>query len=196
MEELEERILSISKKKGLTHISSCLNAVNYLDMIYASKDKDDIVVLSCGHAGLALYTVLEKWEHKDAEKLYDKHGTHPNRDVKDGIYCSTGSLGQGLPIAVGMALADPKHIVYCVTSDGEWAEGSMWEVLTVAADKLLNNLVILVLANGFGGYKEIDRERLAWKIGAFVKENYPKVSFIKLENPKGFAGIEGHYKKI
>src|SRR5512137_2607124 len=130
---LEQRILDISKKKGLTHISSCLITVNYLDYIYATKLPQDKVVLSNGHAGLALYVILEKYEKKDAEKLYDKHGTHPNRDVKDGIWVSTGSLGQGLPIALGMALGDPKHDVYCVTSDGEWAEGSMWEALTIAA---------------------------------------------------------------
>lgn len=196
MEHLEERILEISKKKGLSHISSCLNTVGYLDMIYSSKDRDDIVVLSNGHAGLALYVVLEKHFGQNAEFLFDKHGVHPNRDLKDGIYCSTGSLGQGLPIALGMALASPKKTVFCITSDGEWAEGSMWEALTIASDNLVSNLVILTIANGFSAYKEVDRDRLEWKISAFVREKYPKVSFIRVENPEGFSGFQGHYKKL
>jgi transketolase len=194
--DLEQRILSISKKKGLTHISSCLVTVNYLDYIYQTKMPGDKVVLSNGHAGLALYVVLEKYEGKNAEKLYDKHGTHPNRDLKDGIWCSTGSLGQGLPIALGMALSDPKHDVYCVTSDGEWAEGSMWESLTIAAENLVSNLIILVISNGFSGYKTVDQDRLEWKIAAFVREKYPKVSFIRVENPEGYEGLDGHYRKV
>ena len=48
-----------------------------------------------------------------------KHGTHPHRDLEDKIYCSTGSLGMGIGIAVGMALADRSKNVYCLISDGE-----------------------------------------------------------------------------
>lgn len=194
--DLEKRILQLSKEFGSTHISSCLTTVNYLDFVYSTKLPRDKVVLSNGHSGLSLYVILEKYEKQDARALFKKHGTHPNRDIKDGIFVSTGSLGQGLPIALGMAMADTTRDVYCFTSDGEWAEGSMWEALTIASDNLVSNLIILVIANGFGGFREIDRDRLEWKIAAFVREKYPKVSFIRVENPEGYEGIQGHYKTI
>lgn len=69
-----------------------------MDEIYSNKNKEDIFILSCGHAALALYAVLEKYENADASKLFKKHGGHPHRNVKDGIHCSTGSLGMGLPL--------------------------------------------------------------------------------------------------
>lgn len=194
--KLKQRILDISKKFGSTHISSCLNVVEYLEMVYSTKAHDDVVILSNGHAGLALYVILEKFKGKDAEVLFEKHGTHPNRDIKDGIVCSTGSLGQGLPIALGMALANKKRDVYCFTSDGEWAEGSMWEALSIAAEQMVNNLIILVISNGFSAYKEVDQDRLEWRIAGFVRERYPKVSFVRVQNPEGFEGIDGHYRKI
>ena len=101
--KLERRIIELSYKHGLTHLSSCLTSVNVIDKIYQVKKKTDPFILSNGHAFLALCVVLEKWEGKDAEKLWKKHGTHPNRDLEDGIYCSTGSLGMGITVAVGMA---------------------------------------------------------------------------------------------
>ena len=86
MNKLERRIIDISYKLKLSHISSCLMAVGIIDEIYKVKAKDDIFILSNGHAGLALYTILEKYEGHNAEKLTLKHGTHPNRDLKDGIH--------------------------------------------------------------------------------------------------------------
>lgn len=187
--------MEISKKKGLSHISSCVTSVQLIDDVYVFKKPNEPFILSNGHAGLALYCVLEKHEGKDAEKLYEKHGTHPNRDKKDGIWCSTGSLGQGLPIALGMALADRMREVYVLTSDGEWAEGSMWETLRIASDFRVANLTILVNANGFSAYKELDLDRLEWQIGGFVKENCPKVAFFRTQNPEGYEGLQGHYRK-
>lgn len=164
---LLRRILEISFKHKLSHIGSCLSTIDILDSIYAIKSKDEPVVLSNGHAGVALYTILEKYESKDAEALYKKHGVHPNRNLKDGIYVSTGSLGQGLPIAVGMAIADKNKTVYCIISDGECAEGSIWESTRVAAEQKLSNLKILVNANGLGAYDEIDIKSLPDRFKSF-----------------------------
>jgi transketolase len=193
--ELINRILQISKKYNLSHISSCVTSAQLIDDVYLFKKPNEPFILSNGHAGLALYCVLEKQEGKDAEKLYDKHGTHPNRDKKDGIWCSTGSLGQGLPIALGMALADRMREVYVLTSDGEWAEGSMWEALRIASDLRVANLTILINANGFSAYKEVDVDRLEWQIAGFVKENCPRVALFRTENPEGYEGLAGHYTK-
>ena len=87
MNALEKRILEISYKHKLSHLGSCLTAVNIIDEIYKVKKPDEPFILSQGHAGVALYTILEKFEGKDAEELWKKHGTHPNRDLDDGIYC-------------------------------------------------------------------------------------------------------------
>lgn len=164
---LIKRIIDISYKHKLSHIGSCLSTVDILDSIYALRKIDEPVILSNGHAGVALYAVLEKYGSKNAEKLYIKHGVHPNRALSDGIYASTGSLGQGLPIAVGMAIADKNKDVYCITSDGECAEGSVWESIRIASEQRLNNLKVVVNINGYGAYGEIDVKPLPSRFQSF-----------------------------
>lgn len=160
------------------------------------RNETEPVVLSAGHAGLALYCVLEAYEKKDAEKLFEKHGTHPNRDIENGIYASTGSLGHGVGIALGMALTNKDRNVYCLVSDGEMAEGSVWETLRIAADHQVSNLIIIVNANGWGAYREIYKDRLEWQVASFINGNCPKISFITttLKNyPEWLHGQAGHY---
>lgn len=166
-QHLIKRVLEISFKYRLSHIGSCLSTLDILDSIYTLKRKNEPVILSNGHAGLALYTILEKYESKNAEELYKKHGVHPNRNLADGIYVSTGSLGQGLPIAVGIAVAEKRNSVYCITSDGECAEGSIWESVRIASEQKLSNLKILVNANGFGAYGEINIKSLPARFKSF-----------------------------
>jgi transketolase len=194
--EIIDRIYEISKKYNLSHISSCVTSASLIDDVYQFMKPKDVFILSNGHAGIALYAVLEKRLGKDAEKLYLKHGIHPNRDLKNGIYCSTGSLGQGLPIALGVALTNRMRDVFCLTSDGEWSEGSMWETLRIAGELRVANLTILVNANGFSAYKMINLDRLEWQIAGFLQENCPKVAFFRTNNPDGFFGIDGHYRKL
>lgn len=166
-QHLIKRILEISFKHRLSHLGSCLSTIDILNSIYSLRKRDDPVILSNGHAGVALYTILENYESKNAEELYKKHGVHPNRDLEDGIYVSTGSLGQGLPIAVGMAIADRNKTIYCIISDGECAEGSIWESVRIASEQKLNNLKILVNANGFGAYDEINIKLLPARFKSF-----------------------------
>lgn len=191
LNKLEQRIIDISYKKKLSHLSSCLTAVRLIDSIYQVKKHTDIFILSSGHAALALYVNLEKWEGRNAEELYDNHGTHPNQDLGNGIYCSTGSLGQGLPIAVGMAMANKDRDVYVLTTDGEMAEGSMWEALKIAADLRLENLKIMVNANGYSAYQKVDAELLDYRMQYF----YPSlVQYTNMYNwPEYLQGIQGHY---
>ncbi len=200
MNDLEKRIITISYNNKLSHIGSCLNACNIIDAIYEMKTEDDIFVLSAGHCGLALYAVLEKFYRIDAEELWKKHGTHPNRDMENGIFSSSGSLGHGIGIALGAALADRKRNVFCLVTDGECSEGVVWETIRIAAEQKVDNLVILVSANGFGAYKEIDLDRLEWQLGAFVRTsddsgNCPQISFIRTEQTfPHLKGINAHYK--
>lgn len=156
--KLKKRVIEISYKKGLSHISSCLTAIDIIDHIY--RQSSDTFILSSGHAALALYVVLEDRYDLDAEKLFDKHGVHPNRDIKNHIVASTGSLGHGVGIAVGHALADRSKEVHVLLSDGECSEGSVWESLRVAWEQSLTNLYVYVNINGWGAYKRIDSDRL------------------------------------
>lgn len=156
MKPLHKRIFDISYKYKLSHIGSCITAVDIIDEIYSIKKPDEPFILSSGHAGLALYCVIEKYGGRNAEDIWRHHGTHPDRCIGCRIDCSTGSLGQGLPIAVGMALADRKKNVYCLISDGECAEGSIWEALRIAKEQRLDNLKIHINWNGYAAYQETD----------------------------------------
>ena len=141
MNRLHNRIIEISKKHHLSHLGSSLTSCDIIDEIYRVKKENEPFILSCGHSGLGLYCVLEKHYGFDAEKLYLKHGTHPHRDLGDKICCSTGSLGMGLGIAVGMALADRSKNVYCLISDGEMYEGSIYEAANVIKKYNVTNLI-------------------------------------------------------
>lgn len=167
VKKLKKRVLDISFTRKLSHIGSCLSALSIIYEIYKVKG-DSPFILSSGHAGLALYTILEHFEGKNAEKLFDKHGVHPNRDLEDGIYVSTGSLGHGLGIAVGMALSNRDEEVYCLVSDGECAEGSIWEALNVVKAQNLLNLKIYVNCNWYGAYSVISPYDLKLKLDAFA----------------------------
>ena len=165
MKPLYRRIIDISYHHQLTHIGSCLSAVDLIDAVYQVKRPQDKFILSCGHAALGLYCVLEKYFKADAEALLEKHGVHPNRD--ELIDYSTGSLGHGIGAAVGMALANPDIKVYCIVSDGEMMEGSVWEALRVASDYNVKNLKVVGNFNGWGAYRAIDKDVLIPRIGAF-----------------------------
>src|SRR5258708_998336 len=102
--ELKRRILEISYEKKLSHLGSCLTAVDIIKEIYDVKKPEERFILSSGHAGLALYVVLESFGGRNAMDIFNHHGVHPDRCLDCGLDCSTGSLGQGLGIAVGMAL--------------------------------------------------------------------------------------------
>lgn len=189
---LERRILDISYKKKLSHIGSCLTSVGLIDNCYASMKEGDKFVLSNGHAFLALAVVLEKYKGLDAEKLSDEHGTHPKKNIDEGILVSTGSLGQGLPIAVGMAIADKEHFVYVVTSDGEMAEGSMWEALRIAGEQRLENLRIAVNANGYSAMGRTDVDLLDTRMQMFYPSMVIKTDLFKY--PSWIQGLNGHYQ--
>ena len=194
MQTTSQRVLEISKKLDLSHIGSCLTALPIIEEIYERKEKGEKFVLSSGHAGLALYVVLEKEYMIDAEMLFEKHGVHPNRDEENYIDCSTGSLGQGLPIALGMALADREKNVYCLISDGECAEGSIWEALRIKTDNHVDNLRIYVNINGYSAYDEVKIYPLINRLLSFC----PDIE-IRNTNFKGYEflkGVDAHYCKV
>ena len=129
MVDLKKRLLEIAYKHKLSHLGSYFSSLGIIDEIFSKKKEDDIFILSSGHCALALYVVLEKYHGHDAEELFKKHGGHPHRDEENHIYCSTGSLGLGITVAVGRAEAIKNRKVYVLISDGEAAEGTIWESL-------------------------------------------------------------------
>ena len=165
-----DRLLNISYKHNLSHLGSCITVLPILEEIYNNKKETDIVILSCGHAGLAQYVVIEQTSTGkiDAEDLLHDMGIHPVRDPNNGIHVSTGSLGCGILIAVGLALANKNRNVYCVISDGECAEGSVWEALSFCNTNNLINLIIHVNINGYSAYDSVDREYLENKLRVFL----------------------------
>ncbi len=152
MTALEKRIIEISYKKKLSHIGSCLSAVSIIEDIFETKKSDEKFVLSAGHSALALYVIQEKYGH-NAEDLFDRCGVHPDRlKTPEAIDCTTGSLGQGITVALGMAMADRGKNVYCLISDGEAVEGSVYESLLIKQKFNIDNLKVFCNWNGYSAF--------------------------------------------
>jgi transketolase len=184
IEQLKKRILDISIKNKLSHLYSCLSSVGIIYNIYKEKTEDEAFVLSNGHAALALYVVLEDKFGINAEDLWNECGTHPCKNKY--IDCSTGSLGLGLPIAVGMALANTNKNVYCLISDGECDEGTIWESLRFINTNKIDNIKIFVNANGISAYQKIDINYLTKRLLSF----YDKINIIDTSSGESW---DAHY---
>lgn len=125
-------------------------------------DGRDRIIFSAGHKAPALYTGLAVSGYFPIEKIAtlrrfeSPFQGHPHRLKLQGVEASTGSLGQGLSIGVGIALAaklDKKNFyTYVITGDGEWDEGQMWEAALQAAHYSLDNLIVIIDRN----YLQID----------------------------------------
>lgn len=190
--DLKRRIIEISYKHKLSHLGSCLTAVDIIKEIYDIKKSGEPFVLSAGHAHLA-HIVVKEWF---GEWLFTKHGTPEEAIEKYGIHCdrqagcdvSTGSLGQGLPIAVGMALADRSKNVYCLISDGECSEGSIAEALRIKNNYEVYNLKIYLNDNGYGAYRKTDDDI---KVTDLYMINYRPTNMN--DWPAWLQGQEAHY---
>lgn len=169
--ELKRRIIEIAYKHKLSHLGSYFSSLNVIEDIFSRKDPNDIFILSNGHAALALYVVLERYYGHNAEELFLKHGGHPHFDEENHIYCSTGSLGMGLSVAIGRALGNSDRKVWVTISDGECAEGVVWESLRFIADHPVKNIQVHVVSNGYGAYCKIDQYTLRKRIMAFNNGN-------------------------
>ena len=191
MVDLKKRILEIAYKHKLGHLGSYLSAAGIVDEIYENKDPDDIFILSSGHAALALYTALEKYEGKNAEELFLKHGGHPHRDEENGIYCSTGSLGLGITVAVGRALANKNRKVHVLISDGESAEGSVWEALRFIKESNLSNIEVYVNVNGYAAYDKVDVKYLVDRLKVFLPTI--NIRYTSVNQYPFLRGLNAHY---
>lgn len=173
---------------GSSHIGSALSLVEILNTVYSLVDIEKIkclsddrdrIILSKGHGVCALYTVFCTYGIISREELatYCKNGSifagHATHHVKY-IEHSTGALGHGVSVAVGMAYGLKKQgfdsKVYVIVGDGELHEGSNWEAFMLASTLQLDNLTILVDRNGLSGIATADCcniQNLVEKLAAF-----------------------------
>ena len=139
------------------HMPSALSIVEIICAFDKVKKSNDVLVLSKGHGCLAYYAYLvEKGKIKYEELKYfglknSRLGGHPDKNKVKEVYVSTGSLGQGLPMVVGAALArkilNKSGKFYCILGDGECNEGSIWESIQIAVSRKIDNLVCVVDLN-------------------------------------------------
>lgn len=193
--QMRKRMLELSFKAGKNgaHLGGSLSAVEILSVLSFlvrrdphELEKRDRIILSKGHAALALYSMLEKQGILSSAETdtFEANGTHfyahAKRDILKGIEFSGGSLSLGFSFSVGVALACkskgyPSRI-YVVVGDGECNEGLVWEAAMAAANFGLANLTVIVDCNGLqsdGFTKDImDSASLATKFSAFGFEAF------------------------
>lgn len=154
--QLRLDLLDMIYASGSGHIGGSLSSLDILISLYHSDIfdfKKDHFILSAGHLTCALYTVLasKKYFPKNLLSTYSDFNSilqgHISTDVP-GVEYSSGSLGQGLSFAAGLALGYPKHTTVCLTSDGEHQEGQIWEAAMFAKKYKLGNLINIVDCNG------------------------------------------------
>ena len=175
--DLKKKILEISYKKRAHHIGSCLSCIDILTALYfgfikIKKNqikKNDRFIMSKGHAALSYYLVLMKLKFFSEKFLVNEYladngklGGHPDMNKKLGIDFSSGSLGNGISVAAGMAYAykadKQKNKVFTLIGDGECNEGIVWETALFAGHNKLNNLFVIIDYNklqGFGSTNKI-----------------------------------------
>ncbi len=160
--DYRKKILALYHGVNAGHIGSSLSCIDLLIAIFEIKTSEEQVILSKGHAAVALYTVLHSIGEINDETLatFYQNGTklsaHPSANSFKNIPFALGSLGHGFPIGCGIAYANKlknnNDHVYILMSDGETNEGTTWEAAHFAMAKKLDNLIILIDKNGLQGF--------------------------------------------
>ncbi len=190
--DIKKSILSMAAYSKASHVGSALSVADILYVIYgkvahitpqnvSSLDRDK-VILSKGHASTALYATLAEFgllprEYLDAYYIDGgKLPGHLDKEASCAIDASSGSLGHGLSLGLGMALAKPQYQVFVVLGDGECEEGSVWEGVMLASALKVKNLTAVVDANNLQGFCHTNDimplSHLADKFKAFGWETY------------------------
>lgn len=213
---IRAHVLRMTHKANASHVGSCLSMADILAVLYGGvlrvdptrpdwADRDRFI-LSKGHGAAAVYAVVAERGFFPKEWLdtYCKDGSklagHIAHHRLPGVEVSTGSLGHGLSIGCGMALAGKRdgrpYRVFVMLSDGECDEGSTWEAALFAPHHRLDNLIAIVDYNkiqSFGAVKEVlDLEPLADKWRAFnwaVREVYGH-DFMQIEKALSSAPVK------
>lgn len=156
--------LDMTSRGGTAHIGSIFSMADIIAVLYADvmhhdpkapkMPERDRLVLSKGHAGAGIYAVLAECGYFPTEELltHCQNGSrlsgHVSHKGVPGVEVSTGSLGQGMPMAMGMAMAakmnGQEHSVFCIIGDGECDEGAIWESALIANQFKLDNLIVTI----------------------------------------------------
>ncbi len=188
---IRRSIVKMNAKSFASHSGTALSTVDILSSLYFKimnidennpqlKNRDKFI-LSKGHGSSALYATLSEkgfFDKKLLEGFYIDGGIlpgHLDKEAVPGVEVSSGSLGHGLSIGIGMAIANKvdklDNNVYVMCGDGELNEGSVWEAIMFAPQNKLNNLTLIVDYNKLQGYGKtnevINLEPLNEKLKAF-----------------------------
>lgn len=200
-ERVRDRIIKMTAFSGSGHPGGSLSCADILTALYCSKlniDKNnprwenrDRIILSKGHAAPALYAalaeagIIPEEELSELRKMGSRLQGHPSRKFMPFVDVSTGSLGQGISVAEGIAYAgrldNRNYKTYVIMGDGELQEGQVWESLIRISHYKLNNLVVIVDRNG------LQTEGMTEKIMAIepLSEKFRSFGFFAIE-------IDGH----
>tara|TARA_B100000989_G_scaffold283173_1_gene248869 strand:- start:5898 stop:6644 length:747 start_codon:yes stop_codon:yes gene_type:complete len=179
-------------KKGEAHLGGSFSCIEILILLYEKiLSKSDKFIISKAHSSFPLCLILRSKGYKT------KLTTHLEIDEKNGIHCTTGSLGHGLPIATGMAFAKKKMKkkgkVIVLISDGECQEGTTWESLLIATKHKLDNLVIIIDYNKIQALSKLDDalplHNLSKKFKSFNCET------VNVKDGHSFSNLMGAFKK-
>ncbi|NLO86334.1 MAG: transketolase [Clostridiales bacterium] len=161
--------LEMTNRGGTSHIGSIFSMADIVAVLYADvlhhdpknpkmPDRDRLL-LSKGHAGAGIYAALAECGYFPVKELetHCQNGSrlsgHVSHKGVPGVEASTGSLGQGMPMAMGMAMAaklnHEDHRVYCIIGDGECDEGAVWETALIAHQYKLDNFIVTIDFNKF-----------------------------------------------
>jgi len=165
IKELKKKIFLTAYKAGAAHLASAFSVIDVLYVLYCRqiiryeldnpwKETRDRLIMSKGHASLALYVILNKIGFISDKELDgfcqpgSALGGEPKLRAALGIEASTGSLGHGFSFAVGIALAckmnNYNNKIYVIIGDGECQEGTIWEAAMTAVKFKLDNLVVII----------------------------------------------------
>ena len=204
--EIIKKTVKFSCDTNAGHLASALSTVEILKVLFESflqynktnvKDTSrDRIVFSKGHGAYAYYVILNYLgiiPDYELENFNSDKSSLKGCLVQDSKYmleASTGSLGHGLPIAVGMAksfkIQNSKQKVICIVGDGEMQEGSNWEALMLAVQFNLDNLLLIVDAN--------DMQAMDYVKDVAISNNH-LAKILKQFNPDNFYEIDGHDEK-
>jgi len=152
--QARKTVLEMVHRGHTSHIASNFSVIDIATVLYANLKAGDEVVWSAGWKAATIYYFLAqqgKISMSDLEKFPQPPYLGLAEPNVSGVHVAGGSMGHGLPVAVGMALAKKKKgetgTIYCIMSDGEMNEGTTWESAAIAAQHNLDNLVVLVDKN-------------------------------------------------
>lgn len=154
--DVRKKVLEMIHRGKTSHIGSNFSVIDLAVVLYENLQREDRVVWSKGWSAATTYVLLSRQGHFPKEDL-DLFPNTPYIGLTErtvsGIETAGGSMGHGLPVAVGMALAKKrageKGNIYCIMSDGEMNEGTTWESALIASHHELDNLVVIIDKNGW-----------------------------------------------